>query len=412
MKNIIVLNKKEGRVMLKSILISSVFIVICSFSINARASGYLFESEINARATYDDNITYSSSNEKSASIMMVKPKATLTYRDADWDTTINANLSSTTYSSVLQDHIDSYFDLGTAFQSQRDTYSIVASHRNYSNRAVELDANNVGLTSEQVDHTAIMLAPKYTRSLTERLSLSLAYGFSDVSVDPDTSPTYLPYKTSTLTASMVYNLSQKSELSLVVDAIDYTSENNISEYQMLASRVGLVHNVSEMVTVNMLAGFNTRDFTTRSSQGFTFAGSLVTGTQEVENDSSGAVFEAILDAKWIELEASRTTDSNSLGGLDQTDILRAKLRMQITPLVGIALVMRRSDIQELNESVVGSDRVKTVISPAMNFTVTRNLKLRAAYTRVDQSYTDNSLIKEDSVTNQFYVNLKYAFPSI
>ena len=408
MKNIITLIKMEGGIVSKSILTCGILTVFCSGVIDATAAGFLLESEINARATYDDNVL-GNNNDESASILMIEPKARLTYKDNDWDTTINASIAGTSYSSELQNHVDSYFDLGTAYQSQRDIYSVTASYDNYSYRTEDTDA--LGLTLEQVENTKLMLAPQYTRNLTERVSLSIAYSYSDVDVDP-TTDVYLPYETQTATAALEYKLSQKSKLSLVINAIDYTSENNISEYEVLASQVVLAHNFSEMVSATISVGFDTIDFTTRSSESFEFAGSTVTGTQAVESDSSGGSYEATFDAKWVELQASRSTDSNSFGGLDEKNKLRAKFRMQVTPLIGIVLLIDRTDIEELNPNVVAQSRVYTKIAPAMNFTLAHNLKLRAEYARIEQDYAINEPDKTDLDKNTFYLNLKYDFPSI
>ena len=406
MKNIYALIKKEGRIVSKSIFTCGVLTVFCSCVIDASAAGFLLESEINARTTYDNNII--NSNE-SASILMIKPKARLTYKDNDWDTTINASITGTSYSSELQDHVDSYFDLGSAYQNERDIYSITASYDNYSYDATETDT--LGLTPEQIENTRLMLAPKYTRNMTERASLSFAYSYSDVDADPTTT-TYLPYETQTATAALEYKLSQKNILSLVIDATDYTSEHNISEYEMLATQAVLVHNFSEMVSAQISLGFNNRDFTTRSSENFVFLGSTVTGIQVVESDSRGSTYEAAIDAKWIELQASSFTNANSFGGLDENNRLRAKFRMQVTPLIGVVFEMSHSDIKEINPNVVARSRIYTRIAPAMNFTLAPNLKLRVEYARIENDYTNSQPGQTTLVKDTFYLNLKYDFPSI
>ena len=398
--------------MSKPVLLSCALTIYCSGATDVMASNFLLESEINARAGYDDNIGFvDAESSDSATILMIKPKVKLTYKDDNWDTTANANIAATSYSSEVQDTVDSYLDLGTAYQTNRNTYSIVASYDKSSNKAADADDTIIGLTTEQIDTTSLSLLPSYTRSLTERLSLRIGYGYSEVDISPE-SATFLPYETHVATGAVLYKLSQKSELSLVIDAIDYTSENNISEYEMLSTKVGIVHNFSEMIVGEFFAGYNTNDFTTRSDTEFNFAGSKVTGVEVVETESKGGVYEALIDAKWIELGASRITDSNTLGGLDKTDKLHAKLRMQITSLIGISLEMVRSDIEEQNESVVGRSRIVTTIRPAMNFTLTRNLKLRALYSRIEYDYADDIPGQASSDKNMFHVNLKYTFPSI
>ena len=249
--NIMTLIKMEEEMISKSKLTKCV-LVACSFcAMEAGAAGSLFESLINVRTEYNDNITYTS-NPESASYLQIQPKVNYTYKENNWDTTINGSLTSTTYSSEIKDTVDSYLDLGTAYKNNRNTYSIVASHKNYSNRASEENEDIIGLSSEQIDFTVLKYAPKYTRDLSERLSLSIAYSYSDTSVSPETSTVFLPYETNSLTGTLTYLLSQKSVMSLTVDAMDYTSADNISEYELLASRIGLLHNFSEMVTAKDL----------------------------------------------------------------------------------------------------------------------------------------------------------------
>ena len=112
---------------------------------------------------------------------------------------------------------------------------------------------------------------------------------------------------------------------MVLTAMDYTSENNIVDYQLLSSKIGIAHDFSEIITAKVFIGANTTDIATRSSQNFAFFGSTVIGTQAVETSESGEILEASIDAKWIEVSASRDTVSNSYGGLYQTDKLHTKL---------------------------------------------------------------------------------------
>lgn len=404
--NIIALIKMENGMMTKSILTSCIFVSFCSYVTEVAASGYLFESEINARTTYVDNANFVD-NSSSVTDLMIEPKAKLTYKDANWDTTAHASVAGTKYSSKYKNDFDSYFDLGTAYQTNRNTYSIVASYADSSNLAADVDSSILGLSSEAINTKKLGLAPKYTRSLTERLALSASYSFVDASVSPDNS-TFVSFETNAVTGSLEYKLSQRTELSLIVTASDYTSENDISEYEMLNSTVNLNYQFSEMVSMNASAGVNDRDFITRDSTGFLFAGSKIIG-QPVEATSSGGVYNVGIDAKWVEFSASKTTNANTLGGLTQVDKLHAKFRLQISHLIGTSLAIDHSEIEELNTNVVGSTRDSTTIRAAVNFSVAPNLSLRGEYIRVDQKLKTSA---EDVGGNSFLVNLKYEFPSI
>ena len=403
----------EDKKMLRPVLNGYLLIVFCVFVVDANASSFSLESEINARIIYDDNINLYDSNvsstidEESSSIVVVEPKMKLNYHSGGWDTAMNAGISGATYSAQIQDRINGHLDLETAYKDNRSIYSISAAYDVLSHRAS--DETFIGLVSERTKTQKLTLAPKYTHLLTERLSLSLDYSYSDVDYNPNELGRYLPYETQTATGVMAYKLSQKSELSLALAAIDYTSENNISEYQLLSSKFGIAHNFSETISAKLFAGFNTRDFTTGDGIPFDFFGTTVTGAP-VETSSNGNLFEASVDAKWIELLASRDTESNDTGGLDQTDKLRAKLRMQVTSLIGITLVLERKDIDEINDNIVDQSRTVTRIIPAMNFSLARDLKLRAGYLFEEYKYTSNQLGTSDK--NRFFVNLTYHFPSI
>lgn len=385
--------------MLRPVLNGYLLVVFCVFVVDANASSFSLESEINARITYDDHINFYQSEEESSSIVRVEPKMKLKYQSDSWETAMSARISGDTYSAQIQDQINGHLDFETAYKDNRSIYSISAGYDNVSHRAS--DENITGLVSEQTKTRRLTLAPKYTRLLTERLSLSLDYSYSDVSYSPNSLGSYLPYETQTAAGVMAYKLSQKSELSLALAATDYTSENNISEYQQLSSKFGIAHSFSETISAKFFAGLSTRDFTTRDGSS--------SGAQE-ETSSNGGLFEASVNAKWIELLASRDTESNDNGGLNQIDKVRAKLRMQVTSLIGIVLTLERADIDELNDNVVDQSRTVTKIIPAMNFSLARNLKLRAEYFFTEYKYASNPLGTMDK--NRFSINLTYNFPSI
>ena len=384
--------------MLRPILSIWLSILSCVYVVNANASSFLLESEISAGVIYDDNVKFVETSTESSSIVTVHPEMRLKYQSDIWDTAVNADVLGVTYSAEFQDQIDAHLDVETAYKDNRNIYSISAGYDNVSDRIS--DENALDPIAEQNETRTLTLTPKYTRLLTERFSLSLAYSYSDVNYSPNTLGWYRPYEIQTTTGELAYKLSKRSELSLSLEVTDYASENNISEYQMLASKFGIVHNFSKMITAEMFVGVNSSDFTTK-----------VTPALVVETNSSGAMLEAAVNAKWIELRASRRMLPNSTGGLDQTDQVSATLRMQVTPLIGVSLLLTRKEINELNDSLAtDNSRTYTKIRPAMTFTLTRNLRLRAEYILLDQKYAN--VVQGSPEKAKFSMNLKYIFPSI
>lgn len=389
---------------------SSFLMIACSYVISANAANFLLESEINASTSYDDNVTYSATDEDDASaIVTITPKVKLTHHNDQWETTANAHVSGTTYSAELQDQLDSYVDFGTAYKEDRGIYSIAASYNIHANRAEE--TNIPGVTIEQLDTETFSIKPNYTYLLTERASLSVAVDFSSVDYGNDTERTFFSYDTRTASGVLDYKLSQRSKLSLTLAAMDYASDNNASEYEVLSSKIGVAHKFSELITGKFSVGVTEREFFDRSENTFSFFGSTVTGVTELETSSSGASYDASIDAGWVTVGASRDYLSNSVGGLNQTEKIGAKFRMQITSLVGITLSLDRFEVNELNAYVPDYSYVDTRITPALRLSLAHNLSATASYVRGEKQI--ESAVRADTIDyNVLYVSMKYIFPSI
>ena len=395
--------------MFKQSLNSCLLIACCATAIEAGASSLMLESEINASTAYDDNVTTSAAGDDGTSIVTITPKLKLTHRNDQWETTANAQVSGTTYSAQLQNQLNSYVDFGTAYKEDRGIYSIAASYNVHANRAEE--TNILGESVDQLDTHTFSIKPNYTYLITERMSLSVAVNFSSVDYGADTTGNYFSYDTRTASGILDYKLTQKSQLDLTLAAMDYASDNNASEYRLLSSKVGVTHKFSEIISGRFSVGVSSREFYDKSDQMFSFFGSTVTGVTELETTGSGSSYAASVDAGWVTVGASRDYTANSVGGLNQSEKLNAKFRMQITSLVGITLSLDRSEVTELNDFVPGYSYIDTSITPAMNFTLAHNLSARARYVKGEKEII--SSVRDDSTDyNIFYISMRYIFPAI
>ena len=406
----IVFRLTKDKKMLKQSLTSCLLITCCVSMIESSASSLALESEINASTSYDDNVTYSSSaNDESSTIITITPKVKLTHYNDQWETTANARVSGTSYSAQLQNQFDSYVDFGTAYKQDRGIYSIAASYNVHTNRAEE--TNILGESIDQLDVKTFSIKPNYTYLLTERASLSVAVDFSSVDYGLNMQSSYFSYDTRTASGVLDYKLSQKSKLDLTLAAMDYASDNGASEYTVLSSKVGIAHKLSESITSKISVGISDRKFYDRSNQTFNFFGSTVTGMTELETSSSGASYLAEVDARWVTVGASRDYLSNSVGGLNLSEKINVKFRMQITSLIGITLTLDKSEVTELNDFVPDYSYSETRIIPAMNFTLAHNLSASARYVRGEKEII--SSVRDDSIDyNIFYLSMRYVFPSI
>lgn len=400
----------EGKKMLRIVKNSCLSMFVCIYLADANASTFLLESEVNARAVVDDNVSLSTTNtDNSTTILTITPEAKLTYHDESWDTSSKASISGTTYSEQLQNELDSYIDFGTAYKEDKGTYSIYTSFNNQANRASETDVLNNGV--EQVDTRTFSIKPNYKHNITQRVSLSVAYNFSSVDYGHDTVGRFFSYDTQTASGIIDYKLSKRSNINLMISSMDYESDNGASEFQFLSTKVGYTHNLSEIMTASISAGVNSREFVDRSSNSFPFFGSLVTGVTELESSSSGSSYSASFDAKWVTLGASRDYSSSTVGGLRINDKVDAKLRMQITSLVGISLSLAHLKSEELNAYVPGYSEVVTTFRPAINFKLAHNLSLRGEYVHSEKDI-DSAGQTGTTKSNQYFVNMRYIFPTL
>ena len=396
--------------MFKQSLNGCLLIASCVFVIDSGASSLILESEINASTAYDDNVTYSAAGaDESSSIVTITPKLKLTHQNDHWETTANARVSGTTYSAQLQNQFDSYVDFGTAYKEDRGIYSIAASYNVHANRTEE--TNILGDSIDQLDTNTFSVKPNYTYLLTERMSLSVAVNFSSVDYGADTTGSYFSYDTRTASGVLDYKLTQKSQLDLTLAAMDYTSDNGASEYTVLSSKIGIAHKFSELITGKFSVGITDREFYDRSNQVFNFFGSTVTGITELETTSSGSSYAASVDAGWVTVGASRDYVSNSVGGLNQSEKINAKFRMQITSLVGITLLLDRVKTEELSPYLANYSYVLTRVTPEMQLKLGHNLKAWIRYIRAEREI-DSAVRSDASDNNIYYVGMTYVFPSI
>ena len=394
--------QKEGKKMLKSVLCKSFLALTCISAANANASGFLFESDATARATYNDNIYYTPIKDEKESVwvFMVSPKAKLSHEAGKWKSSINGSVTETTYSNSLQNQFDSRLGLGTQYDDSSHSYKISADYDVHSNRTE--DSDDLGVSIDQIETKTLTLSPSYTHQLSERASFTLGYNYSDVSHESSSSAGLLPYETKSLTGSFGSKLSQRSKLDATLSATDYESGNNSSEFEMLNSNVELTHQLTSLISTKVSAGFNKRDFINR-----TFLPSVV----EEKSSSTGSVYATTVDAGWVTVMASRDNVSNSYGGLSQIQKVNAKFRLQVTPLLGLTFTLDREKIDELNENVADNSRVNTSAIPALILTLAHNIKVRASWTHIQQEYDTVSRVGKARM-NRVYVSIAYNFPSI
>ncbi|MDH5764369.1 MAG: hypothetical protein OEZ38_00025 [Gammaproteobacteria bacterium] len=383
-------------------------IILCSPAAQVYASDLMMEADVIASTSFDDNVDYSTVG-NTVSVYTVKPKLELAYESDEWKTTSTLYVSEKIYSERLQNQFDNYIDIGTAYKQDRGVYSVEASYYNQARRAEE--TNILGSSVEQVDSKTISVAPRYTYNINERAFMSIAYALNSVDFGANTVGRFFSYDTHTAVGSLGYKLSQRSNLNLNLSAQDYASDNGASEYQVMSTNLEYGYAVTQIMTAKLSVGSNNFKFENKSTQSFPYFGSLVTGVTALETTSSGASYHAGIDAGWLTLGVGRNYVSSSVGGLQQSDSVDAKLRMQATPLIGLTLSIIRDEREEKNVYVSSYSDTRTEITPEMIVSLAHNLQVRAKYTTGEKEIFSSSINRSIDY-KRFYVDIRYVFPSI
>lgn len=391
-------------------------LLLSLFSFSAVSKEWLIETDIDARAEYNDNIFLSPLPHDSVSGVIVTPSIKGVVREAHWQADMTARLRSNNYSNSRLNSNDRYFDLTGRYNVERNLFSL---NMNY-----DLDSNlnaaspDFGLTlGQRVERKNQSITPSYTRFFTERLLMSLSYTYSDVYYFDADRTGYIPYITESVAFSLAYDLSEKDKLTFSFSAVDYTSQDELLTYQLFMPRMGIEHEFSSTFSFNFMAGTSRRNSTNKTTQSFDFFGQPIIITREIDASDRGFVLDAGFrqDHETGAFTGSITRDNttNSYGGLNEVDSFKLGYNSWVTDLLRYSLIGRYKDYSAVSSGLRDTDRKALFLEGILNYSLSRDWRFNASYRYVQRRFKNNdSSGSKAPYSNRVYVSLTYNFPDL
>ena len=363
---------------------------------------YSVESNVSARAEYNDNIFLTEPSYDSVYALMVIPEAIMVAREANWETFLGARLESNNYSDEDLDSNDIYFDASGTYSQERNVFSLAGQY--YKDSNLNTLREDFGLVGRRINRELWSVTPEYQRLLTERTVLALSYSYIDVDYIDAEDTGYVPYNLHTVSGSVAYNLTETDTLNFTLQATDYQSKDEVLEYQLVIARVGVEHEFTELWSGDFSIGGSSRDATVR-----------VTPTEESEFSDTGYVLDLGLTRKLetgdFSARVSRDNVPNAFGGLNEVDTLLFRLSQGITERWRYAIAARYQDIDAVSEVERSTDREILFFEPKLFYDIDRFWTVEASYRYIQRQFkSDTGDTAPDS--NRLYIGMTYNFPGI
>ena len=253
------------------VVITSAVII---YSVNVYPYEASLVADVDARVEYNDNIFITNQPHEGVTGLLVTPSITGVVKEKHWQAALDARLRNSTYTDSSLDGNDQYFNLNGSYNAERNIYSLNVNYDLDSN--LSSTSTDFGLSGKRINRKMRSISPQYTRFLSERVSLTLSYSYSDVEYLDAADTGYLPYATQAGSGSIIYNLSERSQINASLQVADYASKDNLTTYLLFSPRFGITHRPTETVSLDFMVGASRRTTTNLNTETIPLLGTVLT----------------------------------------------------------------------------------------------------------------------------------------
>ena len=380
----------------------------------ALASERLLEADIVTRAEYNDNIFLTSGPHDEVTGLTVTPSLSGIIKEENWEANLNARLKFQRYSDNTLDGNDQFFDLTGQYNAQRNIFSLNVNHNLDSN--LSSTSTDFGIAGRRVDRKRQSITPQYTRLLTERLTLSLSYMYTDVDYLDADNTGFIPYVTESGSATVQYSLTQRDRVSFSLQLVDYESKNDLTTYQLFTTRVGTRHEFSETLSSDFLIGVSRQNSTNLNLETIDFFDQTITRTLESDSKNRSLVLDAgitkVFESGSIGSRLSRSDSTNSFGGLNQIDKISFSYEEKLSSLWRSDVNLSFQDITSISSNNSEADRDVFMFSTVFSYSISPKWDANASYRYIARKFKGDDSDDRAPHSNRVYVSMTYNFPSL
>lgn len=395
--------------------VCGVMLLVPGYVSELHAKRYAIESSVSSGIAYNDNVFLTTDDVTSASDFSVSPKVKISMEEANWAVSMGLMIRSSKHTDTDSD-LDSNeqrYNASVSYQDEKSQSVINAGYNVTS--SLNSESSDFGLVRTQVDRNTFTLSPRYSINLTGRMSLSLSYGFTDVEYDDTINSGFVPYVTRAPSAAFNYNLSERSQISLLSALTSYESDDGLSEYDMRVVQLNYNYNFSEIVSGRVLYGRSNRDVTTQTTTAPTpfFLGTQIAQIYDVETESNGAVYNAELTQNIhngvIKYKVSQDNKASSFGSLDEVRTVSVSANQKTSDLWAYGLSSIYSDTTNIGSGTVASGRTVLNVRGHLRYSIRRNLQITGSYVYSIREF-DSQVSNTRPDSNKIYIGLTYLLP--
>ncbi len=259
----------------------------------------------------------------------------------------------------------------------------------------DLRDTDVALVEQKVRRVRLAARPSWNYALSERSSLGLSYGITDVSYSNTLGTDLVDYKDHFLSAIYSRRITGQDDLNLVVNRFAYRPAEKGTKSDTTQLLVGVSHAYSETSRGRFLVGSGKTTETTTTGTGDTSSFVLEAGmVQRAELTT----FDGVI---------SRDVQSSGIGRSVMSNQLRMYLARKISPMLSFVLranVLRNKVLEGSDPDI---DRRYYELIPALSWQWRPEWAFGAEYRYRSQKFDANP---ETAKSNAMFVSATYTWP--
>ncbi len=384
------------------------------YSVTASSSEKLLEASVNVRTEYNDNIFLTTTPHDSVSRAVITPSLSGVIKEQNWQVKLNSKLRINQYSDHTLDSNGQFFNLTGQYRAERDIFSISIGHDLTS--SLRASSADFGISSQQVERKTQSVTPRYTRLLTERLNLALSYSYSDADYIDNEDARFVASYIDTGSASLSYNLTEKDQLSINLQAVDYTRKDRLGDSQLFDVNLGFDHKFSKTLSVDLAVGASKRNSTNLQTTVLDFFGGVIIIPQEINTKSRGSTLvlgmKQSLETGSIAARASRNTTTNSFGGIDEIEKLVLNYDDRLSSLWRYTIVTSYEDTTSISAVTTSTNREVLFLEAKTYYSLPQNWNMSLSYRYVQRKFKSGSSVGNTPESNRLQIGLTYNLPPL
>ena len=388
-------------------------LVLALGSAHARGAEWKIDPNILLRSGYNDNITLRTNDELSA-----------------WETvfTPSATFSRTTATAGISGNIRFDFRryLGEEGLDDNNKRLFVDAFRRMERARMGLNLALVKDTTldSQLDETGIVFArvrrftqrlnPNWRYNIGPRTRIQLDYTYSNVDYANTDTSAFTDYSSHNGQALFTQALNERAIASLTLGRTLTSNERDVDTTYSYG-QAGLSYRFSETLSASLSAGLRRTDteFSTNTLVPTFPGGPVIVVPQDVQNSSTGAIFNGSLTRQFergdTSLTATRNVTNTISGFLIEVTRLRWSSSYRFSDTLSAGLSVELYSSKGDDELARSFDRKYVDIRPRFGWNFRKFWSISGSYRYRKQSFDDTS---DEAIQNAAYLTLTYRWPRI